>query len=120
MSKYVSNARCQATQYANSQFPVCFSQSSCLVPRTSKRHSLPLPRLPSTRTTTASIPPHVREADLLCDATRAEDVAVGKVLGGEVADGKARQDHVGTRCDDLVEFAENDGPLCIDDALVLL
>lgn len=52
-------------------------------------------------------------------AAGAEDVAVGKVLGGEVADGELGQDHLGARRVDGLELLEDDLPLGVDDGLVL-
>src|SRR5579859_3797789 len=54
------------------------------------------------------------------DATSTENVSVGKVLGGEVADGEFGEDDFCACCGDCFEFLENDLPFCVDDSLVFL
>jgi hypothetical protein len=52
--------------------------------------------------------------------TGAEDVAVGKVLGGKVANGKLGEDDFGAGGDDGFELLVDDGPFGVDDGLVFL
>jgi len=52
------------------------------------------------------------------DAARAEDVAVGKVLGCEVADGEFGEDDLGAGGGEGFHFVEDDLPFCVDDGLV--
>lgn len=54
------------------------------------------------------------------NSTGAEDVAVGKVLGSEITNGKLGKDDFGTGSDDGLELLVDDGPLGINDGLVLL
>mmetsp|Transcript_12529 Transcript_12529/g.33537 ORF Transcript_12529/g.33537 Transcript_12529/m.33537 type:complete len:377 (+) Transcript_12529:444-1574(+) len=56
---------------------------------------------------------------VLGHAPSAEDVAVGEVLRGQVADGQAREHDLGPRGVDEVELLVDDGPLCIHDSLIL-
>lgn len=53
------------------------------------------------------------------DAAGAEDVAVGEVLGGEVADGLLGQDDLGAGGVQGLELLVDDLPLGVDDGLVL-
>lgn len=54
------------------------------------------------------------------DAAGAEDVPVGKVLGGEVADGEFGEDYFGAGGDDGFELLVDDCPFGVDDGLVFL
>jgi hypothetical protein len=51
------------------------------------------------------------------NSTSAEEVSISEVLGGEVANGQAGQDNVGTAGDDLIELLIDQFPLSIDDLL---
>lgn len=53
-------------------------------------------------------------------ASGAEDVAVGKVLGGEIADGETGEHDLGAGVGDGLELGVDDGPFGVDDGLVLL
>lgn len=53
-------------------------------------------------------------------STGTENVPVGKVLGGEITDGKLGKYHFGARGDDGFELLVDDRPFGIDDRLVFL
>ena len=52
-------------------------------------------------------------------ASGAEQTAIGKVLGGEIANGEFRQDNVGSDIDDIVELVVNNLPFRVDNLLVV-
>lgn len=54
------------------------------------------------------------------DTSGTEDVTVGEELGGEISDGETREDDLGARCGNRLELVVDDGPLGVDDGLVLL
>mmetsp|Transcript_8737 Transcript_8737/g.32936 ORF Transcript_8737/g.32936 Transcript_8737/m.32936 type:complete len:422 (-) Transcript_8737:9-1274(-) len=57
---------------------------------------------------------------LVCDPAGAEKIPVGKVLRGEVADGKLGQDDLGARSHASLELVINNPPLGVHDGLVLI
>mmetsp|Transcript_11729 Transcript_11729/g.35738 ORF Transcript_11729/g.35738 Transcript_11729/m.35738 type:complete len:224 (-) Transcript_11729:664-1335(-) len=56
---------------------------------------------------------------LFGNSTRAEDVSVCKVLGGQISNCQSAQDNLCSCGDDLLEFIVDNIPLGIDDCLIL-
>ena len=52
--------------------------------------------------------------------TGTKDVAIGKILRGEITNGKFGKDDLGTRGNNLFKFIIDDGPFSIDNGLVVL
>ena len=49
-----------------------------------------------------------------------EHVTVGKVLGGDISDGKFRENHLGTAQMEFLQFVVEDGPFSINYFLIFL
>jgi hypothetical protein len=54
------------------------------------------------------------------DTSGAENVAVSKVLGGQISDGQLGQDNLGASGNNCLQLIVNNLPLCINNLLVLL